>query len=87
MYTREHVYTEEELGLSGLLDSLKSAGSTAWDWLKTGAKQQITGAPGAPPPPSGPPPAPTFMEQYGTLLLLGGAGLVLFLVLRRKKER
>lgn len=83
-YIPGRVYTEEELGLSGVLDKLKSGGGTVWDWIKTGAKQDILGTKTAPPPAYTPPPA-TFMDKYGPFLLIGGAGLVVFLIVRKKK--
>lgn len=78
------IYTEQELGgMGGWLDKLKSAGGQAFDWMKTGAAQQLQ--PQQPTGPTTPYQPPSFMDKYGTLLILGGAGLVLFLILKKKK--
>jgi hypothetical protein len=74
------VYTEDELGMSGILDAIK----TGLQWTAEGAKMHYAGGmqPGMPYP--GYVPEPTFMDKYGLLLLLGGGALVVFLVMRKK---
>lgn len=80
-YIQERIYDESELGLSGVSDWLKRAGG----WLKEGAKQELLGKPQAPPA-YVPPPEKSFMEKAAPILLIGGAGLVIYLIVRSKKK-
>ena len=78
------VYTEDELGLGGLFgDILGKAGG----WLKEGAKSELLGGGRAPAAPAYvPPPPPSPMAKALPYILIGGAGLVIFLIVRSKKK-
>jgi len=75
------VYTPEELGIDW-----KELGSKLVDWTKSGALQEYGPGVSAPPAPLPQQAAPTFLEKYGVFVLLGGAGLVLWLILRGRKK-
>lgn len=79
-YIQNRVYTEDELGLGDVSDWLKKMVG----WTAAGAAAEL--APAAEQPPVTRPAytPPSFIQQYGTVLLLGGAGLALFLILRKK---
>lgn len=79
------IYTEEELGLSGFWDDVSKWTGKAADVVVAARGGGSSGGGGGITP-GGPGFQPSFMQKYGAMIAVGGgASILLYLVLRKKK--